>query len=276
MPELPEVETIRRILEPALTGKRITGITMNKQKLRFPFPENFKKRLTGRTIHCIQRRAKYLLFYLDTKDILVAHLGMSGSFRLMSKQDLRVNAHDHVTFMTNTDTIVHYNDPRRFGFMDLVDSRKLNCHPMLRSLGPEPLSEYFNAEILINNLAKRKGAIKPALLDQKLIAGIGNIYACEALFRARLSPRRSAYNIRGKRAEYLVEAIKNVLIEAIEAGGATLRNHQDPDGKIGYFQNKFSVYGRDGKSCENCNCNHGIRKIIQSGRPTFFCSTHQK
>lgn len=275
MPELPEVETIRQGLEAALVGEQLTNIIQRRANLRFDFPKNFVEKLCGRTVLHVKRRAKYLLIYFDNQDVLISHLGMSGSFRIFTNGQSNSNQHDHVTFITKRRTLIHYNDPRRFGFMDITNTSDLADYPMLSSLGPEPLSNAFTARTMIKNLTNLSGPIKPILLNQRVVAGLGNIYACEALYQAKLSPRRRAASIRGKRAENLVAAIKSILNKAIAAGGSTLRNYQHTDGKLGYFQNAHAVYGRFGELCPGCTCTKGIKKIIQSGRSTFFCSKYQ-
>jgi formamidopyrimidine-DNA glycosylase len=232
-------------------------------------------RLIGRRVERLARRAKYILMYLDDETVLIAHLGMSG--RMVIERDASPpGRHDHVIFETEDGVRIVFNDPRRFGSMDLSDERTLDQHPLLRDIGPEPLSNSFNAPALTERLAGRKTAIKAALLDQRIVAGLGNIYVCEALYRSRVSPRRTAGTIAGKRAEKLVDAIRAVLTEAIEAGGSSLRDYVRADGELGYFQHQFDVYGREGEACVDCTCKGGIKRIVQGGRSTFFCSTRQR
>ncbi len=275
MPELPEVETVRRGLEPAMTGRRLTRVVARRPDLRFPLPDGFGQRLTGRRIKSVERRAKFLLLPLDNDDVLIAHLGMSGSFRL-SPASFATEKHDHVIFCLDDGGEIHFNDPRRFGFMDLCPASDLAGHPMLAKLGPEPLSDAFDGAALAAGLKGKKTSIKAALLDQRVVAGVGNIYACEALFRAGLSPRRSAHTVQGGRAAKVAQAIKAVLGEAIRSGGSSLRDHIRPDGELGYFQHAFDVYGKTGQPCPGCDCADGIRQIVQSGRSTFYCPRRQR
>ena len=282
MPELPEVETVRRGLLPALKGRRLTRVIARRPDLRFPLPDGFGQRLTGQRVEDIRRRAKFLLFDLappgGTKndgEVLIAHLGMSGSFRL-GKTAFAVEKHDHVLFEAEGGGHVHFNDPRRFGFMDITPAANLAAHPMLAKLGPEPLDGGFDGTVLAAALNGRKSPIKAALLDQKVVAGVGNIYACEALYRAGISPKRLAHTVQGARAGRLAAAIKVVLTAAIASGGSSLRDHIRPDGELGYFQHNFDVYGRTGEPCDGCDCTDGIRQITQSGRSTFYCPRRQR
>ena len=276
MPELPEVETVRCGLLPAMEGRRLEAVIPRREALRFPLPDGFGQRLTGRTISGIRRRAKFLIFDLDGPDVLIAHLGMSGSFRL-GKTAFPEEKHDHVIFKLSDGGEVHYNDPRRFGFMDIWSADDLAAYPMLAKLGPEPLDEAaFNGAVLAARLKGRKTPIKAALLDQAVVAGVGNIYACEALYRDGISPRRSAHTVQGGRAERLAQAVKDVLAEAIKSGGSSLRDHIRPDGELGYFQHSFDVYGRPGEACRNEGCGKPIRQIPQSGRSTFYCPSCQR
>lgn len=276
MPELPEVETVRRGLMPAMQGKRLDAVIPRRPNLRFPLPDGFGQRLTGRTVVDIRRRAKFLMFDLDSPDVLIAHLGMSGSFRLGAKP-FPEEKHDHVIFKMSGGGEVHYNDPRRFGFMDLWAAADLASYPMLAKLGPEPLDDdAFNGKALAARLKGRKTSIKVALLDQKVVAGVGNIYACEALYRAGISPKRLAHTVQGARADKLADAVKAVLKDAIASGGSSLRDHIRPDGELGYFQHSFDVYGRTGEACAKAACGQPIRQIPQAGRSTFYCSRCQR
>jgi formamidopyrimidine-DNA glycosylase len=276
MPELPEVETVARGLEQALKGDKFTRITLRRPDLRFPFPENFAEILSGKTITEIARRAKYALIYLCDDTVLIAHLGMSGSFRIDKEGTPEPQKHDHVIFETAGGVTVRYHDPRRFGFMLLTTRDELPHHPQFKDMGPEPLGNEFSGPVLAQRLSGKNGPIKIALLDQKVVAGVGNIYACEALFRSGISPRRKANTVKGVRAERLVAAIRDVLKEAIISGGSTLRNYSNTDGELGYFQHRFQVYDHEGDPCANPKCSHQIERIIQSGRSTFFCASCQR
>lgn len=292
MPELPEVETVRRGLTPAMLGARIDRVELRRADIRFPFPPAFAKRLTGQRIVGLGRRAKYLLFELDGGETLIAHLGMSGSFRLERTAASTPGAfhherskdpkHDHVVLTLDNGWVVTYNDPRRFGFMDLAPTATLGEHPRMRGLGAEPLAPDFDAARLAQLFAGSRAPLKSALLDQKRIAGLGNIYVCEALFRARLAPSRPASllaNARGgptRAAKAVSEAIRAVLEEAVEAGGSTLRDHRQANGELGYFQHVFKVYDREGLPCLRERCRGIIKRIAQSGRSTFFCPKCQR
>jgi formamidopyrimidine-DNA glycosylase len=289
MPELPEVETVRRGLEPAMAGARIERAEARRADIRFPFPPRFAARRAGHRIAAIGRRAKYLLFTLDSGETLIAHLGMSGSFRI---EDAFVGEfhharskdpkHDHVVLYLDNGKVVTYNDPRRFGFMDLAAKGTLAEHPRLKGLGAEPLAPDFDAHLLAKMFVGSRAPLKAALLDQKRIAGLGNIYACEALWRAQLSPSRPAGDLADAKghatraAKALAPAIKAVLGEAIQAGGSTLRDHRQPDGELGYFQHSFSVYDREGLPCLRPRCRGTIRRATQAGRSTFWCPVCQK
>ncbi len=275
MPELPEVETVRRGLAMAMEGRRIAAVTLRRNDLRRPFPPDFALRLTGRRIVEVGRRAKYLTFFLDDDWVLLGHLGMSGRMLVGLAHPGPPGKHDHVLFDTDDGRRIVYQDPRRFGLMDLVEAARLTEHPLLRGLGPEPLDDAFTPPVLSAALAGRNGPIKTALLDQKLVAGLGNIYASEALFRAGIAPDRRASTVAGRRAAKLVPAIKAVLREAIAAGGSSLRDHRRPNGELGYFQHAFAVYDREGQPCPGCDCATGIRRMVQSGRSTFYCGKRQ-
>ena len=282
MPELPEVEIVRRGLAPVLEGQRLSRVIQRRPDLRFPFPDRFVERLTGRRVVSVDRRAKFLLVSLDDGQVLVGHLGMSGQMTIFDRTDTlpAPGLHDHVVFETESGATVIFTDPRRFGFFDLVYPGELETHKMLCKLGPEPLSNAFSGPLLALALKGLNSPIKTALLDQRVVAGLGNIYVSEALFRSGLSPRRKARNVQGGRAKKLVAMIRDILLEAIKAGGSTLRDHRQTSGELGYFQHNFAVYGRTGKACPGCDCNiaktGGINKITQSGRSTFYCSRRQR
>ncbi len=289
VPELPEVETVRRGLEPAMAGARLTAIDQRRPGLRFPFPERFAERLIGRRIEGLRRRAKYLIADLDGPELLVMHLGMSGSFRIERAKGPDVPvlgakpknpSHDHVVLELSSGARVIYNDPRRFGFMQLIPRNGFCAHPLFKNIGIEPLCEAFDGAALARLFAGRMAPLKPVLLDQSLIAGLGNIYVCEALHRAGLSPRRPAASLvckngrLGERATSLARAIREVLEEAVAAGGSSLRDHRQADGALGYFQHCFRVYGRENEFCMRCGGK--VRRITQSGRATFYCGGCQR
>jgi formamidopyrimidine-DNA glycosylase len=288
MPELPEVETVRRGLAPVLVGARIFRVELRRPDLRFPFPPDFVKNLQGRRITGLNRRAKYLVAPLDDGAALIAHLGMSGAFRIETDDSgaeplgafalprSKNPAHDHVVLHVEGARVI-YNDPRRFGFMTLAREADLETHPFFADLGVEPLSNGFDARVLALLFAGKKTPLKSALLDQKLIAGLGNIYVCESLHRCGLSPHRAAGDLArangapAKAAERLVRAIRDVLMEAVAAGGSSLRDHRQADGSLGYFQHCFHVYGREGEACATPSCGGTILRQAQNGRSTFFC-----
>lgn len=285
MPELPEVETVRRGLAAVMEGRPISRVTVRRGDLRGPIPDGFADRLNGRIVQAIDRRAKYLLFRLDDGTVLIAHLGMSG--RMVIEQldgsdqpgrfthEVSVGGkHEHIVFEVGNGTVVRFSDPRRFGLMDLSDESTLADHPLLRHLGPEPLDPALDGPMLAGLLKGRRTPIKSALLDQRLIAGLGNIYVCEALFDAGISPRRSAHTVGPVRAARLMMAIRDVLARAIEAGGSTLRDHVAPTGEIGYFQHSFRVYGRENEPCPGCG--KPVKRLLQGGRSTFFCPSCQR
>jgi formamidopyrimidine-DNA glycosylase len=293
MPELPEVETVRRGLAPILVGATITAADVRRPDLRFPFPDRFATRLTGRRVLTLARRAKYLLATLDGDETLLMHLGMSGSFRIeatapVDMSDIfhharsRDRAHDHVVLNFGETARVIYNDPRRFGFMLLIPTPELPTHPFFARLGVEPLGETFDGTTIAEAFAGRRVALKAALLDQTRIAGLGNIYVCEALHRAGLSPRRLAATLvradgrPTERAHRLAAEIRAVLEEAVAAGGSSLRDHRQTDGTLGYFQHRFRVYDRVDAACPTPRCDGIIRRLVQNGRSTFFCGTCQR
>ena len=287
MPELPEVETVRRGLAPAMEGARFAKVEVRRGDLRWPLPKDFAKRLTGATVTGLGRRAKYLTADMSTGDVLIMHLGMSGSFRIegdipgqFRHDRSKIAAHDHIVFHMSSGAVITFNDPRRFGSMKLAPRVKLEDEPRLKGLGPEPLGNDFDATMLAQACAGKKTSLKAALLDQRIVAGLGNIYVCEALFLAHLSPKRQASTIadrNGKpnaRAGALVDAIKAVLHDAIKAGGSSLRDHRQADGSLGYFQHSFKVYDREGEKC--LHCKGTIKRIVQAGRSTFYCPSCQK
>jgi len=287
MPELPEVETVKRGLEPVLAHVRIIKVEQNRPDLRFPFPKDFVKRVQGKKVGALSRRAKYLLVPLESGENLVIHLGMSGRITIekageQDLTDLPNPVHDHVVLTLNNGAIIRYNDPRRFGFMTLVGDDEMERHKLFARLGPEPLGNQFHARHLAQVAKNRKAPLKTLLLNQKTVAGLGNIYVCEALYRAHLSPLKKAHQLThkngtpSKATERLVAAIKQVLQEAIEQGGSTLRDHRLTDGTLGYFQHSFAVYGRDGAPCRTDKCKGTINRLIQAGRSTFHCPDCQK
>ena len=276
MPELPEVETVRRGLAPALEGHRFTRVRARRADLRRPLPDNFAERIEGRLVLSCGRRGKYLLIHLDDDQVLMVHLGMSGRIMIFRDPPPPLDPHDHVIFETGGGATIRYNDQRRFGLMDLARADNLESHPLLAGLGPEPLGNAFDGPVMAERLARRSAPLKSALMDQSVVAGLGNIYVCESLFRAGLSPRRKASTVGPVRARRLAEAIRQVLGEAIEAGGSSLRDHRQPSGEEGYFQHTFAVYGREGEPCPRCTCGGAIRRIVQSGRSTYYCPLRQR
>jgi formamidopyrimidine-DNA glycosylase len=293
MPELPEVETVRRGLEPAMQGARFARVEVRRGDLRWPLAKDFVQRVEGKTVKGLGRRAKYLLTDLSSGDVLLMHLGMSGSFHVFQEQGDKALgryyherekhvAHDHVVFHMSSGAIVTFNDPRRFGSMKIVPRQKLDAEPLLKGLGPEPLGNEFDAAMLARACKAKKTSLKAALLDQRIVAGLGNIYVCEALHRARLSPKRMASTIAQKsgapneRAERLVEGIKAVLADAIKAGGSSLRDHKRTDGELGMFQHNFRVYDREGERCRTPGCDGTVKRIVQNGRSTFYCPACQR
>lgn len=273
MPELPEVETVKRELEAKLTGACIRTVTLRRADLRSPFPKDMGQRLTNRRIERLSRRAKYMLFHLDSRDVLVAHLGMTGRFTLTDALPKTYDTHDHVAFALKDGRGLVFNDARRFGLMDIVPENALSTHALFADLGPEPLEKSFSLDYLEAALAKRSGPIKPVLMDQKLVVGVGNIYASEALFLAGISPIRKASKA-APRADKLVASVRQVLNAAIESGGSSLRDFVHISGQTGYFQHKFNVYDREGAPCPTCKT--PIRGMRQAGRSTYYCPSCQK
>jgi formamidopyrimidine-DNA glycosylase len=309
MPELPEVETVRRGLQPVMEGSTIVRAEARRKDLRFPFQKDFVARLEGQTVTGLGRRAKYLMADLGSGDVLLMHLGMSGSFRVIEGEDQKTpgkfhhprnedRAHDHVVFHMSSGAAVVFNDPRRFGYMKIIARHALEGEPLLSGLGPEPLGNEFDAAMLARSCANKKTSLKAALLDQRVVAGLGNIYVCEALFRSQLSPRRLAATLATKagprkgvaagprnrvaggeptdHAKRLVDAIHAVLNQAIKAGGSSLRDHRQTSGELGYFQHSFQVYDREGEKCQTAGCSGIVRRFTQNGRSTFWCPKCQK
>ena len=286
MPELPEVETVRRGLEPVLSGARLARVRANRPDLRFPLPDGFVQRLTGAKILRLDRRAKYILAPLDRGDTLVMHLGMTGRFEIaapegavrpgdFAREVKPDDKHAHIVFETEEGAMVTYYDPRRFGFMDLIPTDRVSHHPWFATMGPEPLGESFDAKTLEKAFANRKQGPKTLLLDQRTVAGLGNIYVCEALHRSRISPFKSSGGIAKTRLAPLTLAIKEVLAEAVEVGGSTLKDFAAADGALGYFQHRFRVYDREGEPCPTPGCEGVIARQVQAGRSTFFCPVCQ-
>ena len=286
MPELPEVETVRRGLEPVLSGARLVRVRANRPDLRFPLPEGFVQRLTGARILRLDRRAKYILAPLDRGDTLVMHLGMTGRFEIaapegtvrpgdFAREIQPDDKHAHVVLETEGGATVTYYDPRRFGFMDLIPTDRVDRHPWFATMGPEPLGDAFDAKTLEAAFANRKQGPKTLLLDQRTVAGLGNIYVCEALHRAHVSPFKPAGGIARKRLGPLTTAIKDVLAEAVEVGGSTLKDFAAADGALGYFQHRFRVYDREGEPCPTPGCKGVVAREVQAGRSTFFCPVCQ-
>jgi formamidopyrimidine-DNA glycosylase len=279
MPELPEVETVRRGLVPRMVGHRITRLIQRRKDLRVKLPAKFAAKVEGRTVTAIVRRAKYMLMRLDDGQTLIVHLGMSGRMTLHDAQSAAEHPferHDHVVFDMDDGWQVRFNDARRFGLMLLVPTESVEKHKAFKGLGPEPLDAAFDGAVLAARLKGRRTPIKAALLDQKTLVGVGNIYACEALYLSGVSPRRSAHTVQGDRAERLVAAIKQVLLRSIDDGGSTLRDHIQPGGELGYFQTRFKVYDRAGAPCPTRDCGHLVKRLVQGGRSTFYCAHCQR
>ncbi len=297
MPELPEVETVKRGLEPILLGQVIVAVELRRTNLRFPFPDGFAEKLTGAKILSLTRRAKYILIDLDNNHTLISHLGMTGRFTALKPEGGGTNLgefyfetaanpkadglHDHVVFTLENGIRMIYSDPRRFGMMDLWHTHALSDHRLLKDIGVEPLGNELNSEYLVRKFRAKSAPLKAALLDQRIIAGLGNIYVCEALHRARLSPKRKAKTLvkaksHDPRLDDLLRHIKDILNEAIFVGGSTLQDFVGADGAKGAYQQRFSAYDREGENCSNEGCNGQIKRIAQAGRSTFYCPTCQK
>ena len=283
MPELPEVETVLRGISPILEGNQIDYAQVNRPDLRRPFPNNLAKRLKNRRINFLHRRSKYILIDLSEGETLIMHLGMSG--RIMISQKVAgtfhhntslSHKHDHFILHLKDNHQLTFNDPRRFGVIDLLKTENLELSGMLSQIGPEPLSNSFNEAYFVSTMRLKKTNIKSALLDQRVVAGLGNIYVCEALFRAGISPKRQALRISHKKLSSLVPIIKEILLEAISSGGSSLRDFRNASGDLGYFQHSFDVYGREDQDCYNTECNSKIKRITQAGRSSFYCSNCQR
>ena len=289
MPELPEVETVMRGLESVMVGQKIRYADIRRPDLRWPFPENMSQRLTGARILRLHRRSKYILCDLDRGETLLIHLGMSGRMTISNtgneSEDLLGNfqykpstpaKHDHVILDMIGGARISFNDARRFGAMDLIETQKLFDHKLIKSLGPEPLGNEFNAPYLHSKLKGKTAPIKSALLDQRIVSGLGNIYVCESLWRAGINPTRLSGKVSRKKIDVLVAIIGDVLREAISAGGSSLKDHRQTNGDLGYFQHSFAVYGCEGKKCSSANCSELVKRIVQSGRSSFYCVKCQK
>ena len=283
MPELPEVETVRRGLVPAMEGHVITRAQVNRPDLRWPLPQRMSERLEGQRVSQLRRRSKYILADLSGGETLIIHLGMSGRILISGRMPgafhhdhPAAQKHDHVVMDLDSGARVTFNDARRFGHMDLSPTDTVGAHWLLSDIGPEPFSNAFNGDYLAARLAGRRTPIKAALLDQRVVAGLGNIYACEVLHRARMSPKRKAARIAPARAAALVPIIRDVLQEAIDAGGSSLRDYRQADGELGYFQHTFRVYDREGLPCVTTDCEGTVRRIVQSGRSSFYCPQCQR
>jgi formamidopyrimidine-DNA glycosylase len=276
MPELPEVETVVRGLRGKLEGRRLRRVEARRRDLRIALPTDLAERMTGRRVLAVRRRAKYILLDLDDGTTVIMHLGMSGRILMTQGRPNAIERHDHLLIETEDDVFLRLNDARRFGLVTLAPRAELDRHPLFQHLGPEPLEDSFDGDTLSAALAGRRTPIKAALLDQQTVVGVGNIYACEALFHAGLSPRRLAATVQGERAARLVAAIKAVLLKAIAAGGSSLRDHVQPSGELGYFQHEWAVYGREGEPCPACDCKSAVRRLVQSNRSTFYCAKRQR
>ncbi|WP_027257157.1 MULTISPECIES: bifunctional DNA-formamidopyrimidine glycosylase/DNA-(apurinic or apyrimidinic site) lyase [Leisingera] len=283
MPELPEVETVKRGLAPAMEGAVITNAAVNRPDLRWPFPERMAERLTGARVNGLRRRSKYILADLDTEETLLIHLGMSGRMTVsgdplgqFAHEHPQAEKHDHVVLDMDNGARITFNDPRRFGAMDLLETATAESNKLLAVLGPEPLGNDFHEDHLVAAFQGRNTPVKSALLDQGIIAGLGNIYVCEALFRAGISPRRKAGQIAAHRVAALVPIIREVLQDAIRAGGSSLKDFRQASGELGYFQHSFDAYGREGEPCRRAGCTGSIARITQSGRSTFYCVKCQR
>jgi formamidopyrimidine-DNA glycosylase len=276
MPELPEVETVCRGLAAQLLGKRLARVELRRPDLRFPIPPELPARLTGRKVESIRRRAKYIIMEFDAEVALLAHLGMSGRMTVSNGVPNEFLPHDHLILVAEDGVCVRFNDPRRFGMLDLLVRGEENSHRLLADIGPEPLDDAFTGAVLARAIEGKMTPIKAAILDQKIVAGVGNIYACEALFQAGLSPKRLAGSLSRAQADKLVAAIKDVLTRAIAVGGSSLRDHVQVSGELGYFQHAWAVYGKEGEPCPGCACKEGVQRLVQSNRSTFYCAKKQR
>ncbi|GHF12821.1 formamidopyrimidine-DNA glycosylase [Kordiimonas sediminis] len=278
MPELPEVETVKEGLVPALEGAVLSRVEIRRPKLRFDIPADFAEKTSGQSVERLERRSKYILIHLSNSLVILLHLGMSGRIRIYGPQEplSEIGKHDHVSFYTQAGHHILFTDPRRFGVLTYFQAHEMEMHPLLKNIGPEPLSNAFSEQHLAAGLAKRKSPIKTALLDQKLVAGLGNIYVCEALWRSHIHPERKANSLSNTEIARLFPVIKEVLQDAIKAGGSTLKDYATTDGELGYFQHQFNVYGREDAPCSNPKCGGTITRIVQSNRSTFFCPKCQK
>jgi formamidopyrimidine-DNA glycosylase len=278
MPELPEVETVCRGLAMHMDGRRVAALALNRPDLRVPLPPGLRRRVEGRRVLRVVRRAKYILMHIEGGGVLIVHLGMSGRMVVSAAGQPVVpdDKHDHVVFTLEDGTVIRFNDARRFGLVDYTQEHDLARHKLLAGLGPEPLGNEFSGPVLAAALAGKKTPIKAALLDQGVVAGLGNIYVSESLYWAGVSPRRLAATVQGERAERLVTAIRDVLNRAIAAGGSSLRNYVQASGELGYFQHEWAVYGREREPCPGCDCGAAIKRIVQSGRSTFYCAKRQR
>jgi formamidopyrimidine-DNA glycosylase len=277
MPELPEVETVCRGLAVAMEGRRLERLELRRPDLRKPLPKGLRAAAEGHRIARIARRAKYILVHIEGGAVLIVHLGMAGRMVLAGPGLAPpLEPHDHVVFTLDDGTSIRFNDARRFGLLELTTAAELDSHPLLRDLGPEPLGNEFNGPVLAERLAGKATPIKAALLDQRIVAGLGNIYVSESLFWAGISPRRLAGTVAGQRAERLAAAIRDVLERAVAAGGSSIRDYVQTSGELGYFQHQWAVYGKEGSPCPDCDCGGAIRRIVQSGRSTFYCAKRQR
>ncbi len=288
MPELPEVETVRKGLEPYMTGHVITQADIRRPDLRWPFPVNMAERLIGKRVERLRRRSKYILCDLDSSETLLIHLGMSGRMTISAPEKVKdmagdfhhlhpaIEKHDHVVIDMDNGARITFNDARRFGAMDLLDTKAAEQHKLLASIGPEPLGNSFDEAYFIAALKGKNTPIKSAMLDQRIVAGLGNIYVCEALWRTGISPLNKAAKLSKARAASLVPAIRAVLNDAIAAGGSSLKDYRQADGELGYFQHSFATYGREGEHCKTSDCKGRIKRVVQSGRSSFYCPECQR
>jgi formamidopyrimidine-DNA glycosylase len=276
MPELPEVETVVRGLRPHLQGQRLARVVLRRADIRTPIAPDFAQRTIGAVVQSVERRAKWIVMALDRGTSVLVHLGMSGRLVLLPREAPPPGPHDHVDFVTQAGATIRFTDPRRFGVVDALDTADLAADKRFAGLGPEPLDAVFDAARLEKALARTNSPLKSALLDQRNVAGLGNIYVCEALFRAGLSPLRKASTVKGARAVALCAAIKATLGDAIEAGGSSARDYVQASGELGWFQHQWRVYDREGLQCPDCDCGKSVKRIVQSGRSTFYCPKRQR